>query len=115
MEKILIFLFINGCIIVYIKFHIKNVNVFLIQEDVIKHYPPLVRVLLLSIAFAILSFIFYNFFFEDVYKLLFTDEPREPSDYAKFVLAIAFFIVIISTLFRILNHLLEARNTMKIE
>ena len=88
---------------------------FLLQDDIIKKYPPLVRALLLGIASIILSLIFYNYFYEDIYKILFTDEPREPSDYAEFVLAIAFIIIIISTLYRFINNLLESRNTNKIE
>ena len=88
---------------------------FLIQEDVIKEYPPPVRVLLVGIALLILSLVFYNYFFEDVYKILFTDEPKEPSDYAEFVLAIAIVIVMISTLLRFIRHIRELRQNDKIE
>lgn len=86
---------------------------FLIQEDVIKKYPPPVRVLLLGIALLILSLVFYNFFYEVIYKIFFTDEPREPSDYAELVLAIAIIMVIVSTFLRFIHHLKEARNTRK--
>lgn len=88
---------------------------FLIQEDVIKDYPPPVRALLVGIALVILSLVFYSYFYEDIYKILFTDEPKEPSDYAEFVLAIAIVIIIISTLFRFIRHMRELRQNDKIE
>jgi hypothetical protein len=49
--------------------------------------------------------VFSSTFWEEFHRILFTEEPRAPSDYTGFLLAIASIIVIITTDYRLLDHI----------
>ena len=77
---------------------------FLVSEERLSHYAPPIRILMLGIALAVAILIFYYSIWDLFYKIVFTDEPRVPADYAGFCVSIACLFVIISTAIRLIRH-----------
>ena len=84
-----------------------EIPMFLVSEERLKHFSPPVRILLLAIALVCVSIMFYMTFYEAVYKILMTDEPRVGADYAAFILGCCNILVIVTTAFRFLRHSAE--------
>ena len=72
-----------------------------VSEERLKKYPRKIRIILLTCAIFGLFILLYLTFWNEFYLVLFTDDPKEPSDYAGFVLALCIIIVIINTFYRI--------------
>jgi hypothetical protein len=78
---------------------------FLVSDEHLRRYAPPVQIIMLGIALLVCCLVFYSTFWEEFYKILFTEEPRAPSDYAGFLLAVASIIVIITTAYRLLDRI----------
>lgn len=94
----------------YLAKRIENQNkskMFLVTEERLRNYAPPIQILMLAVALVGVILFFYYSFWETTYKIVFTDEPRQNSDYAAFALGIANIIVIVSTVFRLLRHSAE--------
>lgn len=87
---------------------------FLVSEERLSHYAPPIRILMLGAAILITFSIFYYTLFDIFYKIVFTDEPRVPADYAGFCISLACLFVIASTSVRFIKHCATlARNKLK--
>jgi amino acid permease len=78
---------------------------FLVSDEHLRPYAPPVQIIMLAVALFVCCFVLYYTFWEEFYKILFTEEPRVPSDYAGFLLAVACIIVIIMTAYRLLDRI----------
>jgi hypothetical protein len=90
--------------------HFFGLQMFLVSDERLQLYALPVQVLLLSIALAVVIWLFFTSFYEEFHKIVFTDEPRVPSDYAGFLLCCANIIVIIATAYRLLKRVAKLLN-----
>jgi hypothetical protein len=75
---------------------------FLVSDERLRGYALPVQILMLGLALAACVWVFFNSFYEEFHKIVFTDEPRVPSDWAGFLLACANIFVIGITGYRFL-------------
>jgi amino acid permease len=76
---------------------------FLVSDERLRVYAPPVQILMLIVAVIGCCVILYLTFWEEFYKIVFTDETRVPSDYPGFILAVTCLITIAITLYRLGN------------
>jgi multidrug resistance efflux pump len=74
---------------------------FLVTEERLMNYAPPVQIMMLLAALIGAVMIVYYTFWEEFYKVMFTDEPRVGADYVGVILAVAGFIVILDTVYRL--------------
>ena len=88
---------------------------FFVSDENLRSYSRPVQILMLSVAFVVLCVFFRLTFWAEFSKVLFTSEPRVPSDYAGFVLGICNVIVICITLYRIVRRVMFELKTRGME